>query len=114
MLDLSTFQKINHKRCLKWEEGASREWSLAEWTNAMAGECGEACNIAKKLLRDDLGMVGNFKTPHKELREKLGDELADVVIYASLTAERLGIDLGDRIRVVFNKKSVQLGFDERV
>jgi NTP pyrophosphatase (non-canonical NTP hydrolase) len=113
MLDLSAFQKINMKRCLRWETAASREWTLAEWTNAMAGECGEACNISKKLLRDDLGMVGNFKVPHKELREKLGDELADVVIYASLTAERLGIDLGDRIKEVFNKKSEQLGFEDR-
>lgn len=113
MFDLSAFQKLNHQRCLKWEEGAKREWTLAEWTNAMAGECGEACNISKKLLRDDLGMTGNFKIPHEELRENLANELADVVIYASLTAERLGIDLGERIRQVFNKKSEQLGFEER-
>lgn len=117
MLDLSAFQTVNITRCRKWEATASRPWSIAERLNALCGEAGEAANVAKKILRHDLGMIGNVKAPTKESRqelcEMLGDELADIVIYASITADELGIDLGERIRQVFNRKSEQLGFEER-
>ena len=31
--------------------GGENSWRLTDWTNALAGETGELCNIAKKLNR---------------------------------------------------------------
>ena len=73
-------------------------WSPAEWSNAMAGEAGELCNLTKKLLRGDA-----------PTRRALADELADVVIYADLCAARLDIDLGAAVRAKFNLKSAEIG-----
>lgn len=69
-------------------------WSPTDWACAMAGECGEACNIVKKYRRgEDISA------------EALGDELADLVIYADLLAARLGIDLGAAVVRKFNAVS---------
>ena len=87
------------------------DWSIAEWTNAMAGEAGEACNIAKKLIRGDY-------TDEKEGIVELLKELADVVIYADLCAQRVGMPLEIAIVQKFNEvskrvgSSVQLGTEE--
>jgi NTP pyrophosphatase (non-canonical NTP hydrolase) len=116
MLTFSELQSINVARCAKWHTG--RPWSIAEWTNALAGEAGEVANIAKKILRYECGMIGNVKAPTKEsadeLRVMLARELADVVLYASLIADQLHVDLGEVIIGVFNDKSDQLGFPERL
>lgn len=90
------------------------KWSVAEWTNAMAGEAGEACNIAKKILRIDLELRGNIKKSDKvrvKLVEELMRELADVVVYADLVAARVGCNLSNAIVETWNKKSKQLGYD---
>lgn len=50
-------------------------WSLIEWSNALAGEVGELCNLTKKHMRDTV-----------ENKTLICDELADVVIYADLLA----------------------------
>jgi NTP pyrophosphatase (non-canonical NTP hydrolase) len=60
----------------------------------MAGECGEVCNLIKKLRRGE-------SVPLIEI----GDELADVVIYCDLLAARLKIDLGDAVVRKFNEVS---------
>jgi len=72
------------------------DWSPAEWSNAMAGEAGETCNLTKKMLRDGADTIDI---------EDLGDEIADVVIYADLLATRMGLRLEDCIRRKFNKVS---------
>ena len=64
----------------------------------MAGETGEACNLIKKLRR------GEAVRP-----ETIGEEIADVVIYADLLAARLGLDLGECVRAKFNLVSVKRG-----
>lgn len=110
-LTFAKLQAVNATRCAKWHTG--REWSLAEWTNALCGEAGEAANIAKKILRIDTGMVGQFPENRATYCEYLADELADVVLYASLIADRLGVDLGIRVKEVFNRKSIQLNFPDR-
>lgn len=74
------------------------DWSPGEWTNAMAGEVGEACNLTKKLKRD-----GNIDI------QEIGKEIADVVIYADLCATRLGLRLEDCIRAKFNEVSERKG-----
>lgn len=70
------------------------------WGNAMAGECGEACNEVKKIDRDGW-------TPERQ--QKLAKELADVVIYADLLAARFGIDLGAAVAEKFNEVSLRVG-----
>lgn len=67
------------------------EWSSTDWATAMAGECGEACNLIKKLRRGEL-----------ITREMIGDELADLIIYTDLLSARLGIDLGEAVVRKFN------------
>lgn len=63
------------------------DWSPTDWATAMAGECGEACSLIKKLRRGD-----SIPTP------LIAAELADVVAYVDLLAARLGIDLGEAVR----------------
>lgn len=75
----------------------------------LAGECGEACNVAKKLARHEMGWVGGDKDV-----SKLADELADVVICADLAAQRAGIDLAAAVRQKFNATSEKHGFPERL
>lgn len=79
-----------------------KEWSPTDWACAMAGECGEACNLVKKLRRG----ASPIPTIH-EIRK----EVADMVIYADLLAQRLGFDLGIAIREKFNETSGKVGSD---
>ena len=84
------------------------KWSIAEWTNAMAGECGEACNVAKKLIRIRDGVPGNKKS-REEYTADLAQEISDTVIYAVLAAAAAGIDLRAAIIKTFNDKSDDVG-----
>lgn len=84
------------------ESGAmaySQNWLLDQWTNALAGETGEACNMVKKMNRP-----GNTIKPLD-----VGRELADVVIYAHFAAKKLGLRLEDCIRLKFNEVSDRVG-----
>jgi len=91
--------KANLVRCEK-SFHLLKEWSPSDWSNAMAGECGEVCNLTKKLLR------GENIQPHE-----IGQEIADTVIYADLLAQRIGMSLGDLVRKTFNQKSDEVGSD---
>lgn len=73
-------------------------WSPQDWACAMAGETGEACNLIKKLRRNEAIDHGD-----------IGRELADVVIYADLLAARLRLDLGAAVRGKFNEVSAKRG-----
>jgi hypothetical protein len=89
-------------------------WSPAEWSNAMAGESGEACNLTKKLSRIQLAMDGKLGgkwdiQTKKEIEDQLKLEIADVVIYADLLATRMGWDLQDLVRTKFNMVSEKVG-----
>lgn len=96
-LTFSRLRKINVKRN-KAAFGLNLEtWSLAEWSNAMAGECGESCNITKKILRGD--------KPFKHFKKDLAKEIADVIIYADLLAAAAGIDLEAAVIEKFNEVS---------
>lgn len=70
------------------------------------GECGEAMNVLKKIIREQLGLKGSRATEHD-----LADELADVIICADLLAMEFGIDLESSIRRKFNETSDKQGFD---
>lgn len=82
------------------------DWALSQWSNAVSGEVGEACNVIKKIERGDFTL--------DQAREKLAGELADVAIYLDLLAHRAGIDLGDAITEKFNAKSEQVGATTRL
>ena len=106
-------QRSRHKR---WSRG-TRPWVITEWTNAMAGEAGEACNVAKKLqrIRDGAPNVSDRTiTDEAEAKDALATELADTFCYLQLAAIEEGIDLAAAIRRVFNKVSERNGFPERL
>lgn len=91
-------------------------WSIAEWTNAMQGEAGEAGNIAKKLIRIRYNTRGNRKGDggHVKLLKALAQEIADAVVYADLCLASEGISLSDAVRDTFNRKSKEIGFNFRL
>lgn len=111
-MNILDLQHISRQRNAKWHTG--REWSLAEWTNAMCGEAGEAANQAKKVLRQDTGMVGQFDETRDELLLKVAKEACDTILYAILVIDACGMDVETLLRQVFNNKSEQLGFEERL
>jgi NTP pyrophosphatase (non-canonical NTP hydrolase) len=104
---------LNHARALRWHPHGIESWSLSDWGIALAGECGELCNVVKKLNRVRDGIPGNKETP-EELQKALGDEIADVYIYLDLFARRVGVNLEDVIRAKFNATSERVGFPERI
>lgn len=115
-LTFAQLQAANVARCVNGFKHTLASWSVAEWTNAMCGEAGEAANVAKKMLRHRDNAAGNRRedTDLAVLRVKLGRELADTVIYACLTAASQGLDLGECVRETFNLKSDELGAKERL
>jgi len=129
-LSFERLREVNVRRCVNGFKHTLESWSVAEWTNAMAGEVGEAAeallnvvaaagqaaNVAKKMIRHRDAVAGN-KGDDKNLdalRQKLGRELADVVIYADLVAASQGLDLGELVRDTFNAKSEELEAEERL
>ncbi len=95
-MDFQVLKKANSERMATTDayKKCREEWSLSDWSNALAGETGELCNWVKKVRRgDNVNM------------EELGKELADIVIYADLLAEKLGLDLGECVKAKFNEVS---------
>jgi NTP pyrophosphatase (non-canonical NTP hydrolase) len=109
---LLNFDDLRRANVLRCEEvfHLINDWSPTDWATAMAGECGEACNEVKKLRRLD-GADSSIDTPEERerLREVIGKEIADLVIYADLLAARLDIDLAGAIIEKFNEVSAKRG-----
>lgn len=110
-MNLNELREINVRRCAAAFHPVEA-WTPAEWAVAMAGECGEACNVVKKLRRLQDG-TNTAKDPQtrEEAIALLKDELADLIIYADLLAARLEIDLGEAVRHKFNAVSDRMGCD---
>lgn len=70
----------------------------------LAGEVGEACNVAKKIERERHGWRGSRATLND-----LAQEIADVVICADLMALAAGIDLMAAVRAKFNATTDKVG-----
>jgi len=83
--------------------------SLIYWTNAIAGEAGEACNWTKKLDR----ALPTDPVPD-EIIKGLSKEVADIAIYADLLASKLGMRLEDLIVQKFNEVSERVGAPHRL
>lgn len=95
-LTFEALRKANLQRCPEAFHEVD-DWTPTDWATAMAGECGEACNLIKKMRRGE-------DVP----KEKVAKELADMVTYADLLAARLRIDLGEAVRAKFNEVSDRL------
>lgn len=113
-----TFGELAEKNKVRCESMFHKieNWLPSQWSNAMAGECGEACNLTKKM--DRIWPAGeyikNWNKPEDQrrmadLEAKLAGEIADVVIYADLLAQRIGRSLGEIVRAKFNEKSDEIG-----
>jgi NTP pyrophosphatase (non-canonical NTP hydrolase) len=114
MLDFASLRMQNVSRKIRWH-GEADAWTGSDWSNAMAGECGEACNIVKKLRRHETHTGTAYNTPPPgELLVALAEELADVVTYADLLAHKYGIDLAQAVRSKFNRVSAAQDFPERL
>lgn len=114
-LTFAELQVVNRARC---EASYHRldEWSATDWACALGGECGEALNLVKKIRRlcDGADKPYNQGVEYVSLVKAVGEELADVVIYADLLASRLGLCLGDCVAEKFNSTSVKVGSDKRI
>lgn len=104
---LGRLREANRSRQAEWD--SQGKLSLSYLGNAIAGEVGEACNVIKKLDREALGLRGS-----RASMSELAEELADVVIYIDILAERCGIDLELAIVEKFNKTSEKYGFGVRM
>jgi NTP pyrophosphatase (non-canonical NTP hydrolase) len=82
-LTFSHLREVNVARCVEGWHHPIRSWTPADWLVAVAGELGEALNVAKKLNRERDGIIGNLKSA-AELRADFADELADTAIYLDL------------------------------
>lgn len=108
------FSYCNQERAKKWHKDGTRDWSIAEWTNALCGEAGEAANKAKKLLRIELNTKPRDSEKDREkIINELAKELADVVIYADLIADQIGINLWQAVCDKWNQTSIEQGFENR-
>jgi NTP pyrophosphatase (non-canonical NTP hydrolase) len=108
---------INRQRAAKWHEGAE-PWSLADWSNAIAGEVGELANIVKKMRRIQTETLKQRADEQDMgvLRAKALKEVADIAIYLDLMLEQLDPDaiMDDVIADKFNETSREFGFTERL
>jgi NTP pyrophosphatase (non-canonical NTP hydrolase) len=112
----------NLSRAIRWHGGGLKEWSTLEWAGAMCGEAGEAANAAKKLRRVEQGIVNiNEEARHltsiQTAREQVIKEVCDTIMYAVLVAASCEIDaleFEQALRGVFNDKSEEYGFPERL
>ena len=103
-LTFNQLRKVNVERCEEAFHGIDR-WTPTDWACAMAGECGEVCNVIKKIRRRETNPDWSTADGEINLESQVADELADLVIYADLLAARLGIDLGNAIVHKFNEVS---------
>lgn len=92
---LAELRRLNPERCKAFGHTV-QGMGLAFWSTAVAGECGELCNVIKKKLRGD--DVPNF-------HGQVGREAADLVIYLDLLCTFLGISLEEFIVLKFNEVS---------
>ena len=104
-LSFDDLQLHNARRAVEWGGNTSLEFAAIE----LGGEAGECLNKVKKLIRFQKNMKGGDPS-----LQPIKDELADVVICASLLAIQLGIDLGQAVKHKFNETSEKHGFQERM
>lgn len=122
-MDLRDISAMNRQRANRWHHGFPDNtdgWSLADWSNAMQGEAGEAGNIVKKLRRIETGLrqAEQGATSDREMRAllltKLETEIGDTGVYLDLLAQAAGLSLNRAMIRTFNRVSEREGFPERL
>ena len=111
------FEELQLKNKLRCEQFQPLDsWLPSQWSNAMAGECGETCNLTKKMDRiwpaNQFKLNMNIKDEDKRMEDLISHtelEIGDVIIYADLLATRLGLKLSECVKKAFNNKSKELG-----
>ncbi len=83
-ITLREYQKFTNTTAVYPDAGKNNIPALMYAGLGLASEAGECANYIKKVYRDG-------DTP--ELRQKIADELGDILYYASHTAEILGLDI---------------------
>lgn len=115
---LLTFSELRQKNVLRCKDGFGHDltsWSVAEWGNAAAGELGEACNVAKKMLRFRDGVRGNQAGKSRdEYRKDLASGIAGCLIYLDLWAASEGLSLAQIVKEEFNAKSDEIGSEVKL
>lgn len=76
-------------------------WTLADWSVAVAGEVGEMLNVIKKIKRGDFTL--------DQVRGDIADELADILTYLDLLANCAEIDVQEALIKKFNEVSNRIG-----
>jgi len=119
-MDINNLFDVNVSRAQRWHPEGIEQWSALEWAGAMAGESGEAANAAKKLKRLET-QIASINGEERHFRDittaqrAVAQETADTIIYGLLLMARVGItDPAQVIREVFNRKSEEYGFPERM
>lgn len=114
-LTIGRLLMINLRRCEEDFGHKISDWSILEWGGATAGEVGEACNVAKKLVRIRDGFEKMNKGATKEeLKSKLGKEMADTIHYMCLWSIAAGVDLEEALIETFNTVSEEQGSKYRL
>lgn len=101
-LTFNILQRVNAVRQSEWDRDGKIDLSFRAME--LGGEAGELLNVCKKIVRERMGLRGS-----RAMKEQLAEELADVVLCASLIAIGEGIDLGSAIVRKFNKTSEERG-----
>lgn len=119
-LSFEELRKANESRCKRWHPGGIKDWSISDWAVATAGELGEMCNAIKKLNRiltnaQNINLEeGRSIVEVSDAIEKIGREAGDTQVYLDLLCQRIGVSLEEYTKKVFNQKSVEYGFSERL
>ena len=79
------------------------KWQPVDWSNAIAGEVGELCNLVKKMKRLNIEADGLVK------QTDLENEVADILIYLDIFCQTQGIDI--RIATVRKFNAVSLRYN---
>ena len=102
-MEINDFARMNHERSVNNSNDA---FSWEYFLIGMGGECGEALNHLKKIKRGDFALE----------KEKLAEEVADVITYAFLVLSELGVDPEKAIMEKFervNRRLADGGFHVR-
>jgi hypothetical protein len=114
-LTFAEVSAVNRARCRRWHKGFPVDgWTGADWSNAVAGEAGEACNVVKKLRRAECGIAQAAGVSRDELVAALAVEIGDTFLYLDLLAQHYGLDLAACVVGTFNRVSAREGFPERL
>lgn len=109
----------NAARCERWHGPRwlddDDSWTLADWSNAMGGEAGEAQNVVKKIRRIQSGLWATQKYPGDSTPGLAGMNSTEAMAtLRDKLANEARIDLGTAVREKFNRVSEAQGFPERL